>query len=120
MGYVALARKFGPYIAIALLIGAVFWLRGDIIAAKSERDLAKVEVGLLQEANKANVAVIEALGQARADNDKIAEAVAEAMAANNAAENAALQRLKEAQNEPGVSDWYSVPVPGSVQDALSD
>jgi hypothetical protein len=119
MAYLKLAKTFGPYVAIALLIFAVLWLRGDVIGAKSERDLANVQVGLLQQANAANVKIIEAFGQQREDNDKIAEAVAEAVASNNRAVDLTRQRLREAQDEPGVRDWYNEPVPGSVQDALT-
>lgn len=117
-GYVKLALKLAPYLAIALLIGAVLWLRGSVKDANAAKDKALVERNQFKAVNEANAKTIAALSQRQTDNDKIAQAVAAVAAANNVRTETTRQALRNAQNEPSVRNWASEPVPISVQHAL--
>lgn len=117
-GYVKLALKLAPYLAIALLIGAVLWLRGSVKDANAAKDKALVERNQYKAVNEANAKTIAALSQRQTDNDKIAQAVAAVAAANNVRTETTRQALRNAQNEPSVRNWASEPVPISVQHAL--
>lgn len=116
---VKIVWKFAPFVAIALLIGAVFWLRGDLAKSNAKYDEAKTQVDTLQFVNDNNAKLMQSMVDRQIDNDKIAKAVEAAVAASNKATNASREKLKGMQNEPGVRDWFNEPVPSSVQGALS-
>lgn len=115
----AFALRFGPYIAIMLLIGAILWLRGDLVGAKADRKAAIVERNQYKAANEANTKIIQGFSARQVDNDAIAAAVANRLAANSQKTETVRQRIRSAANEPGVRDWASMPVPSSVQRALT-
>lgn len=119
MGYVKLALKLAPFLAIAILIGVVLWMRGTNNKLEGERDIAVAENVQLLATNQQNAKTIEGFGKRQIDNDAIANAVAAKLAANSKYTEATRQALKDANHDPNVRAWAVVPVPDSVRRALS-
>jgi hypothetical protein len=117
--YWKLALKAAPFLAIAILIGVVLWMRGTNNQLQGERDLAVAENVQLLATNQQNAKTIEGLGKRQIDNDAIANAVAAKLAANSKRTEATRQALKDANHDPNVRAWAAVPVPDSVRRALS-
>lgn len=119
MGYLKAAKIFGPLLVIAILIGVVLWMRGTNNQLQGERDLAVAENVQLLATNQQNAKTIEGFGKRQIDNDAIANAVAAKLGANSKRTEATRQALKDANHDPNVRAWASVPVPDSVRRALS-
>lgn len=118
MGYVKLALKFGPFIAIALLLGFVLWQRGSLNKANGERDLAVEQSKALGEVVVANNKTIADLGKRQIDNDAIAVAVAKRLEGNRAHTEGQRQAIRNANNDPTVRNWADTPVPNSLRRIL--
>lgn len=115
----AIARKLAPFVIIALLAGAVLWLRGDITRIRAEREAAKVQVATVTKANETLARSLETVQQQRIDNDAIAAAVALRIGENRTVETRTNTIIQEkAANDPVTRDWLSVPVPDGVREAL--
>jgi hypothetical protein len=119
MAYVKLVLKFGPYIAIALLVAAVLWYRGDLAKSEGDKKALGIELQTTIEANKEAKKTVDAIRAQRVDNDAIADEIAKKLAANRALFDRTTVLLKEARNDPKVRSWADTPVPGSVRAALA-
>lgn len=118
--YLKLALKFGPYIAIALLIGFLLYQRGNLATATGERDAALVHAAQLAATNAANQRTMQGMAAQRIDNDAIATAVATRLQDNQVREVHTQTVIREAiRNDPTVRTWADSPIPDSVRSALA-
>lgn len=114
------ALRLAPYVAIALLVGLFLWQRNSLTAARADVRTATAAIAQLNETNRANVAQMAKVAQARIDNDAIASAVAERLAGNGTRETHTETVIREVmQNDPVSRAWGDTPVPDSVRSALA-
>lgn len=116
----ALFKRFWFVIPLVALAFIVLFQRNTITGRTAERDAAQAQAAQLQETNEANQDIIEALAQARIDNDAIAEAVAARIGEVRTREvntRTIIERAK--QDDPVVRDWANEPIPSSVRGALN-
>ena len=111
--------RFGPYIALALLVGVVLWQRAHIAEQAGDLKVERAKVADMTEANKTLSQTIDMVTRQRVDNDAIAAAVTAALQGNTQREVQTKTIIERAvQNDPAVRDWGGVPVPSSVREAL--
>lgn len=111
--------RFGPYIALALLVGVVLWQRAHIAEQAGDLKVERAKVADMTEANKTLSQTIDMVTRQRVDNDAIAAAVTAALQGNLQREVQTKTIIERAvQNDPAVRDWGGVPVPSSVREAL--
>lgn len=111
--------RFGPYVVIAALIGAVVWFRSDAHDARADLKVADARVAVVTDANASLKNALDAVKQARADNDAIAAKVIAAVGAAGQRENTFhLDFGKAVQNDPVARNWALEPVPVGVRAAL--
>jgi hypothetical protein len=113
-----LALKFGPFIAIALLLGFILWQRNTISEQKGSLHVAQQQINDLNAANASAQVTINSFSQQRIDNDAIADAVAKRLDTNRAQTEGQRQAIRTASNDPKVRDWANQPVPSSVRNVL--
>lgn len=120
MAYLKLAKILGPIVVIVGLLMTVLFLRNDVTKASAERNAAKAEAANLSASNAENARTMAAMGQARVDNDAIANAVAAKIHINVTRETRVVTALKDAKrNDPNVRTWADSPIPGSVRAQLA-
>lgn len=111
--------RFGPYIALALLVGVVLWQRAHIAEQAGDLKVERAKVADMTEANKTLSQTIDMVTRRQVDNDAIAAAVTAALQGNTQREVQTKTIIERAvQNDPAVRDWGGVPVPSSVREAL--
>lgn len=111
--------RFGPYFALALLVGVVLWQRAHIAEQAGDLKVERTKVADMTEANKTLSQTIDMVTRQRVDNDAIAEAVTARLQGNVQREVQTKTIIERAvQNDPAVRDWGGVPVPSSVREAL--
>lgn len=120
MGYVKLALKLGPFIAIALLIGFVLWQRNTISTQSGKLNVAAQQIVDLTAANASAQATIDSFAERRIDNDAIAAAVAQRLDSNRAHTEGQRQAIRNASNDPTVHDWAAMPIPDLIRRLLND
>lgn len=119
MTWLLFIKKFWPFGVIIVLAFAVLFMRNTITDRTAERDAAKARVADVTEANAGLKRALELAGQARIDNDAIAEAVALKLKGTQARVveyRTTIEKVKA--NDPVVRAWGVVPVPSRVREAL--
>ncbi|QJD54557.1 hypothetical protein [Sphingomonas phage Kharn] len=116
----ALLRRYWPFLAIAGLVMALLYMRGDIASLKADKDRAEAKAATLESVNKTNARVIEGFAAQRLANDAIIQQLAGARTANATRETTVRTIIeKEARNDPVVRDWLNQPVPSGVRGAIN-
>lgn len=116
----ALLRRYWPFLAIAGLVMALLYMRGDIASLKADKDRAEAKAATLESVNKTNARVIEGFAAQRLANDAIIQQLAGARTANATRETTVRTIIeKEASNDPVVRDWLNQPVPSGVRRAIN-
>lgn len=111
--------RFGPYLALALLVGVVLYQRAHIAEQAGDLKVERVKVADMTEANKTLSETIDKVTRQRVDNDAIAAAVTAALQGNLQREVQTKTIIERAvQNDPATRDWAGVPVPDGVREAL--
>lgn len=115
-GYIAIAIA----VVFVILIGALLWLRADLVKAKADAKQWKANAETFQRANEQNTKTIETYKTARKQNDKLAEELTVEIARLNSRGVAIRNEVKEAiRNDPQAADWANSAVPDSLRDAAS-
>jgi hypothetical protein len=108
----------GLALFVALLIGALLWLRADLVKAKADAKQWKANAETFQQANERNLKTIELYKVARKQNDALTEELTVEIARLNARGVKISNNVKEAiRNDPQASDWANTAVPDSLRDA---
>ncbi|QJD54502.1 hypothetical protein P9A30_gp60 [Sphingomonas phage Lucius] len=116
----ALLRRYWPFLAIAGLVMALLYMRGDIASLKAAKDRAEAKAATLESVNKTNARVIEGFTQQRIANDAIIQQLTGVKTANAERETTVRTIIeKEARNDPVVRDWLNQPVPSGVRRAVN-
>ncbi|MAQ09593.1 MAG: hypothetical protein CMQ11_07140 [Gammaproteobacteria bacterium] len=116
----ALLRRYWPFLAIAGLVMALLYMRGDLASMKADKDRAEAKAATLESVNKTNAKVIEGFTQQRIANDAIIQQLTGARTANATRETTVRTIIeKEARNDPVVRDWLNQPVPSGVRRAIN-
>lgn len=116
----ALLRRYWPFLAIAGLVMALLYLRGDLAKMKADRDAAQTKAATLQAVNDTNAKVIEGFAAQRLANDAIIQRLGEIKTVNLGRETTVRTIIeKEARNDPVVRDWLNQPVPIGLQRAIN-
>jgi LysB family phage lysis regulatory protein len=103
-------------LAFASLVAALFWYRGEAIAAAAEADKARAALGIAIEANQAQEKTIADLRAENERNDAITLELAQHLAEVNAAQmetSAELARLKEGNSD--VRSYLDASVPPALR-----
>jgi len=120
MAYLALARKFAPWLAFALLIAAVGYLRLDSKAKAAKLELAESRVADVEDANRFIRQALDAVAAQRADNDAIAADVAARLSGNAVREVHTQTVIEKAIfHDPTSRNWADEPIPDSLRAGLS-
>lgn len=115
-----LLKRYWHWLAIAGLVMALLYMRGDLANMKSDRDKAEAKAATLESVNKTNAKVIEGFTQQRIANDAIIQQLTGAKTANATRETTVRTIIeKEARNDPVVRDWLNQPVPSGVRRAVN-
>lgn len=105
---------------VAILIGALLWLRADLIKAKADAKQWKANAETFQKANEQNLKTIELYKVARKQNDALTEELTVEIARLNARGVKISNDVKEAiRNDPQASNWADTAVPDSLRDAAT-
>lgn len=104
----------------ALLLGALLWLRADLVKAKADARQWQANAETFQKANERNLKTIEVYKEARKQNDKLTEELTVEIARLNARGVKISNDVKEAiRNDPQAYDWANTAVPDSLRNAAS-
>lgn len=115
-----LLKRYWHWLAIAGLVMAVLYMRGDLASMKADKDKAEAKAATLQAVNDTNAKVIEGFAAQRLANDAIIQQLAGARTANATRETTVRTIIeKEARNDPVVRDWLNQPVPSGVRRAIN-
>lgn len=116
----SLLRRYWPFLAIAGLVMALLYMRGDLASMKADKDAAQTKAATLESVNKSNVAIIEGFAAQRLANDAIIQRLGEIKAGNVERETTVRTIIeREARNDPTVRDWLNQPVPSGVRGAIN-
>lgn len=116
----ALLKRYWHWLAIAGLVMALLYMRGDLASMKADKDKAEAKAATLQAVNDTNAKVIEGFAAQRLANDAIIQQLAGARTANATRETTVRTIIeKEARNDPVVRDWLNQPVPSGVRRAIN-
>lgn len=116
----SLLRRYWPFLAIAGLVMALLYMRGDLASMKADKDAAETKAATLESVNKSNVAIIEGFAAQRLANDAIIQRLGEIKAGNVERETTVRTIIeREARNDPTVRDWLNQPVPSGVRGAIN-
>lgn len=115
-----LLKRYWHWLAIAGLVMALLYMRGDLASMKADKDKAEAKAATLQAVNDTNAKVIEGFAAQRLANDAIIQQLAGARTANATRETTVRTIIeKEARNDPVVRDWLNQPVPSGVRRAIN-
>lgn len=115
-----LLRRYWPFLAIAGLVMALLYMRGDLASMKADKDRAEAKAATLQAVNDTNAKVIEGFAAQRLANDAIIQRLGEIKTLNLGRETTVRTIIeKEARNDPVVRDWLNQPVPIGLQRAIN-
>lgn len=120
MGYFTLIKTFGPWVLIALLIGAVLYMRTDLVATAADRDKAQAAVTELAAVNTANAAAIEKAKAVAAINDQTVIDLTTTIMGLRAKSLQSQQTVtKVISNDPVSKTWADLPVPDELRGAIN-
>lgn len=115
-----LLKRYWHWLAIAGLVMALLYMRGDLAHMQADKDKAEAKAATLQAVNDQNAKVIEGFAEQRIANDAIIQQLAGARSANASRETTVRTIIeKEARNDPVVRDWLNQPVPSGVRGAIN-
>lgn len=115
-----LLKRYWHWLAIAGLVMAVLYMRGDLAHMQADKNRAEAKAATLQAVNDQNAKVIEGFAEQRIANDAIIQQLAGARSANASRETTVRTIIeKEARNDPVVRDWLNQPVPSGVRGAIN-
>jgi hypothetical protein len=120
MNYVSLALKAAPYVAIALLIGVVLYMRTDLANANAASAAYKSQAEQLAAINADNAKQLADANAARVANDAIVSDLNNQLAAlrtNNAAAQATARKV--IANDPASHVWAATAVPVGLLDTVN-
>lgn len=117
---IALFKKYWHWLAIAGLVMALLYMRGDLAHMQADKDKAEAKAATLQAVNDQNAKVIEGFTEQRIANDAIIQQLTTARSGNAARETTVRTIIeREARNDPTVRDWLNQPVPSGVRGAVN-
>lgn len=118
---VATALRLAPYFAIALLLGAVLWFRGEAISEAAERKAVEVQLTEVRAANDAQKAAIERLTARRAADDALlAELNGSIATLRETAEATQLSIQGLERTNEQVRTYLASPVPSDLRRLLNN